>query len=350
MTMGPRIKVVADEAIPFLPEVLEPWAEVVYKPSKGISSVDVRDADALLVRAETKCGPDILEGSTVKLVATTSSGFEHIDLGYCDSKGILVRNSSGCNTVAVMNYVFSALYGVSSRKSIKLAGEKLGIVGVGSIGRLVDQVASLLSFKVLKNDPPRMAKEGNDGFCSLDYLLESSQIVILCVPSNPSTHRMADDSFFARMKPGTIFMNVSRGDVVDEEALKRAIPRLGPVILDTWDNEPDVDRELVEMVDLATPHIAGYSYQSVRNCTAAAVRSVARYFGIEGLYDFYPRQESMQTNSIRLDLKRKSQGQITSVLQYNYPVFSDDFLFRMQPERFEELRSNYRFRREFHID
>ncbi len=348
--MSAEIRVVADASIPFLKGVLDPWADVVFKPGKEICREDVRNADALIVRASTKCNEALLEGAPVKFIATATIGVEHIDVPYCDKNGILVRNSAGSNAVAVMNYVFSALYGVSSRKSIKLEGDKLGIVGVGNVGRMIDQIASLLSFKVLKNDPPRMEQEGNEGFCSLDYLLESSQIVVLCVPLNDSTRKIADDEFFGRMRPGTIFINVSRGDVVDEAALKRAIPKLGPVIIDTWNNEPDVDKELVEMVDIATPHIAGYSYPAMQNTTASVVRSFARYFGIQNLYDFYPKTEIPSMESIRLELKRKMQGEITSVLQYNYPIFSDDFLFRMQPENFEQLRSGYQYRREFYID
>ncbi len=169
------------------------------------------------------------------------------------------------------------------------------------------------------------------------------------VPLNETTRGMADDEFFERMKPGTIFINASRGEVVDEAALKRAIPKLGPVIIDTWNNEPDIDVDLLNMVDIATPHIAGYSYQGKQNGTALAVRAIARFFGIEPLYDFFPKTEIIDLELIRLDLKGKSQGEVASVLQYNYPIFTDDFMLRMAPENFEFLRSTYKYRREFYI-
>lgn len=350
MTMRKKIKVVADAAIPFLTGVLEPWADVVYKPGNEISSEDVKDADALVIRTRTRCDAGLLEGSSVKFVATATIGTDHIDFPYCDSKGILVRNAAGCNAGGVMNYVFSALYGTASRKAIRLNGDKFGIIGVGNVGRRIDQVASSLSFKVLKNDPPRMAAEGKDGFCPLDYLLENAQIVTMHVPLNDSTRGMANDAFFEAMRPGTIFINASRGEVVDENALKRAIPKLGPVIIDTWNNEPVIDRELMDMVDIATPHIAGYSYQGKQNGTSASVRALARFFGITELYEFFPKTEILSLESIKLDLKRKTQGEITSVLQYNYPIFTDDFMFRMHPEEFESLRSNYQYRREFYVD
>ena len=211
-------------------------------------------------------------------------------------------------------------------------------------------MAGYLGFKVLKNDPPRMAAEGPEGFCPLDYLLQNSNVVTMHVPLDDTTRGMCDDSFFEKMRPGAIFINASRGEVVDDAALKRAIPKLGPVILDTWNNEPDIDRELMDMVDIATPHIAGYSYQGKQNGTAASVRSLARFFGFEKLYEFFPKTEIQDLEAVKLDLKGKLQGEITSVLQYNYPIFTDDFMFRMDPGSFEKLRTDYQYRREFYVD
>ena len=339
-----------DAAVPFIKGVLEPYADVVYKGGKDICRDDLKDVDALIIRTRTKCDAALLEGTPVKFIATATIGTDHIDFPYCEEKGIIVRNAAGCNAGGVMNYVFSALYGVASRQSIRLDGCKIGIVGVGNVGRRVDRVAGSLGFKVLKNDPPRMAVEGPEGFCPLEYLLENAQVVTMHVPLDETTRGMCDDAFFGRMKPGTIFINASRGEVVVDAALKRAIPKLGPVILDTWNNEPDIDRSLMDMVDIATPHIAGYSYQGKQNGTAASVRALARFFGFEKLYEFFPKTELLELESIKLDLKGKTQGEIASVLQYNYPIFTDDFMFRMDPGQFENLRSNYQYRREFYVD
>lgn len=348
--MDRRIKIVVDDAIPFIQGVLEPYADVFYKVGKEISREDVMDADALIIRTRTKCDANLLEGTNVKFIATATIGMDHLDLPYCDSKGIIIRNAAGCNAGGVMNYVFSALYGVASRKAIKLDGGKLGIVGVGNVGKRIERMANSLGFSVLKNDPPRMAAEGPDGFCSLDHLLSNAQIVTMHVPLNETTYRMANDDFFARLQPGTIFINASRGEVVDDAALKKAIPKLGPVIIDTWNDEPKIDLELLGMVDIATPHIAGYSYQGKQNGTAASVRAIARFYGFEDLYDFFPKTDFIHLESIKVDLRGKNQGEITSVLQYNYPIFTDDFMFRMDPAKFEYLRSNYQYRREFYID
>ena len=344
------MKIVIDNAIPFIHGVFEPYAQVVYAKNGNMTSSDVADADALVIRTRTRCDAGLLEGSSVKLISTATIGTDNIDLDYCRKHGIHVQNASGCNAGGVMNYVFSALYGVAARKSIRLENSTLGIIGAGSAGSLVEKTAITLGFKVLKNDPPRMHKEGPYGFCSLDYLLENSNVVTFHVPLNERTRGMADEDFFAKVKPGTVFINVARGEVAVDSALKAAIPKLGAVIIDTWNNEPDIDKQLLDMVDIATPHIAGYSYQGKQNSSAAAVRAVASFFGIRPLLDFFPVSDVAELDSVKLDVHDKSQGQIASLFQYNYPIFTDDFLFRINPDNFEGIRANYSYRREFHIE
>lgn len=344
------MKIVADKNIPFLEGVFEPYAEVVYIDGCQITRDDIIDADALIIRTRTKCNADLLDGTKVSLISTATIGTDHIDLEYCNEHCIEVHNAEGCNAGGVMQYVFSALYGVAARKNIKLDGANLGIIGVGHVGRKVEYMAKYLGFNVLRCDPPRAAVEGDEGFCSLEYLLENSQIVTLHTPLDETTKGMADEDFFLRLKPGTIFINASRGEVMDENALKAAYPKLGAAIIDTWNNEPDVDEDLIDLVDVATPHIAGYSFQGKQNGTASAVQSVAKHFGISELYDFYPENDIPDHEPILLDLKGKKQGEIAAVIQYNYPIFTDDFRFRMEPDNFEKMRSNYQYRREFYVE
>lgn len=345
-----RLKIVADKAIPFLEGVFDPYADMTYLPGDKIGPEDVRDADVLMVRTRTKCNADLLEGSKVKFIATATIGTDHIDFPYCDSKGIVVRNAPGCNAGGVMEYVFSALYGLASRKSISLQGDTIGIIGVGHVGSLIERMGRALGFKILKCDPPRAEAEGSFGFCDLEYLLQNSQIVTLHVPLDETTRGMANSEFFSLMQPGAFFINAARGEVVCDDALKAAIPKLGPVIIDTWNHEPDIDLDLMDKVAIATPHIAGYSYQGKQNGTAAAVRAVAHYFGISELYEFFPKTDLPENEAVKLDLKDLNQGEIASVLQYNYPIFTDDFMLRLNPENFDKLRSEYNYRREVYID
>ena len=344
------MKIVADKHIPFLEGVFEPYAEVVYIDGRQINHDDVVDADALIIRTRTKCNADLLDGTKVKLISTATIGTDHIDLDYCARHGIEVHNAEGCNAGGVMQYVFSALYGVAARKNIKLDGANFGIIGVGHVGSKVEHMARYLGFNVLRCDPPRAAAEGEEGFCSLEYLLANSQIVTMHTPLDDTTRGMADEEFFMLMQPGAIFINASRGEVMNEDALKAAYPKLGAAIIDTWNNEPDVDEDLIELVDVATPHIAGYSFQGKQNGTASAVQSVAHHFGIKELYDYYPENDIPDHEPKLLDLKDKKQGEIAAVFQYNYPIFTDDFRFRMEPGNFEKMRSNYQYRREFYVE
>ena len=348
--MKDKIKIVADSAIPFLEGVMEPYADVVYIPGHKICHDDIVDADGMMIRTRTHCNAELLEGTSVKFIATATIGTDHIDFPYCDSHGIVVRNAPGCNAGGVMEYVFSALYGLASRKAINLEGDTIGIVGVGHVGSLIERMALALGFRVLKCDPPRAAAEGPFGFCDLEYLLKNSQVVTMHTPLDETTRGMADSHFFDLMQPGAFFINASRGEVVCDDALKAAMPKLGPVIIDTWNNEPNIDKELMDMVDIATPHIAGYSYQGKQNGTAAAVRAVAHYFGFQELFEFYPKAEFPENEAVKLDLKGLRQGEIAAVFQYNYPIFTDDFMFRLEPENFEKLRSEYKYRREVFID
>lgn len=345
-----RLKIVADKAIPFLEGVFDPYADMAYLPGDKIGPEDVKDADVLMVRTRTKCNAALLEGSKVKFIATATIGTDHIDFPYCDSKGIVVRNAPGCNAGGVMEYVFSALYGLASRRSISLQGDTIGIIGVGHVGSLIERMGRALGFKILKCDPPRAEAEGSFGFCDLEYLLQNSQIVTLHVPLDETTRGMANSEFFSLMQPGAFFINAARGEVVCDDALKAAIPKLGPVIIDTWNHEPDIDLDLMDKVAIATPHIAGYSYQGKQNGTAAAVRAVAHYFGITELYEFFPKTDLPENEAVKLDLKDLNQGEIASVLQYNYPIFTDDFMLRLNPENFDRLRSEYNYRREVYID
>jgi len=343
------MKIVVDRAIPFIEGVFEPYAEVVYREGKDIGRDLLLDADALVIRTRTRCNRELLEGTSVRIIATATIGTDHIDEPWCRSRGIRVCNAAGCNAGGVMNYVFSALYGVASRKAVSLNHPTMGIIGVGNVGSRVQHMAEHLGFDVLLCDPPRAAAEGPEAFCSLDYLLHNSNIVTLHVPLNENTRGMVNASFFSRMRPGAFFINAARGELVNDDDLVAAIPQLGGVIIDTWNNEPYVNPILMEKVDIATPHIAGYSYQGKLNGTSAAVQAVARFLGIDALKDFYPVAEREDLLAQKLDLRGMNQGQITSVLQYNYPIFTDDFLFRMTPGSFERIRTDYRYRKEFYV-
>ena len=315
-----RPVLVADRDIPFLEGVLDPWFEVRALPGKSIGPADVRDAVALLVRTRTRCVAALLDGSSVRLVATATIGTDHIDRDYCDSHGITVASAPGCNAAAVAQYVRVALHTLA----LDRPGATLGVIGVGHVGMLVAEAGRRLGMRVLLNDPPREAVEGPAGFTPLPELLATSDVVTLHIPLWPGNRDFADAAFFAAMKPGASFINASRGEVVDEAALLAARPNLDKLVLDVWKNEPDINLDLLAAADIATPHIAGYSIQGKMNGTTAVVRALGETFDIDELKTFC-------VSGVTLP-------------QDPYDILLDDRELRSHPENFEQLRSNYSYR------
>lgn len=311
---------IADRDIPFLEGVLDDWFDVRRLPGREIGPDDVRDASALLVRTRTRCNASLLAGSAVRLVATATIGTDHIDMRYCAKHGITVASAPGCNAAAVAQYVGAALHALSLDRQ----GATLGVIGVGHVGSLVAEVGRRAGMRVLLSDPPREAAEGPAGFTPLPELLAASDVVTLHIPLWPENRDFADAAFFSQMRPGASFFNASRGEVVDEDALLAARPRLDKLVLDVWKNEPAINRALLTVADIATPHIAGYSIQGKINGTQAVVRAVGETFGIDPL-----RQFSVMG---------------VSLPQEPYDIFRDDAALRRDPSAFESLRSHYAYR------
>jgi len=348
------MKIIADDKIPFLKGVLEPFAEVVYLPGSRIDRASVRDADALIIRTRTRADRDLLEGSRVQFIATATIGYDHIDTRYLEEAGIVWTNAPGCNSGSVMQYIGAALSHLTEQRGFSFRKTTLGIVGVGHVGSKVARMAELLGLEVLLNDPPRRRREGDGEFISLPRLLEASDIVTLHVPLNKEgedkTLGMVDEFFVSRMKPGAILINSSRGPVVVDAVVKEALRNghLGGAVFDVWNNEPQIDRELMALADLATPHIAGYSVDGKANGTAMSVQALARHFGWP-LAGWFPAElPPPKQPVIRLAAAKKGEEELLrQAILHTYPIEQDDNALRQEPESFEELRGNYPVRREF---
>lgn len=331
------MKIVCDDKIPFLKGVLEPFAQVVYLPGKEIGPKDVKDADALITRTRTACNQQLLEGSKVKIIATATIGYDHIDTRWCESKGIAWKNAAGCNSSSVQQYIVSVLCTLAERYGLHFEELTLGVVGVGHVGSKVAVAAKALGMNVLLCDPPRARKEGPDQFVSLDELVRRSDIitlhVLLCTEGSDATWHLFDTARIASLRPDQILINSSRGAVVDNTALKNALKAgvLKAAVLDVWENEPDIDTELLDLLAIATPHIAGYSADGKANGTAAAVQAVASCLGLP-LTDWRPEAtpELLCETALR-----------------PYDVSEDDARLRKNPELFEKLREEYPVRRDF---
>ena len=348
------IKIVADMHIPFLKGALEPFAKVVYLQGDKIRKSDVLDAEGLITRTRTICDSSLLEGTPVKFIATATIGFDHIDTVYCEANGIHWHHAPGCNSSSVRQYMASALARLSEIHQFPLADKTIGVIGVGHVGAKVVQLAEVLGMKPLLNDPPRAQNEGKIGFTDLDTILELADIVTLHVPLNLEgpfkTFHMADDNFFERLRKKPLLINTSRGQVTDTAAVKKALQagRISGFTADVWENEPDIDLEMLALADIGTPHIAGYSAEGKANGTAACVRAASRFFGF-GIDDWYPESLPLPANPVlRLYTTGKTDEKLLlEAINRTYDIRFDDILMRNSAEKFEEHRNLYPVRREF---
>ncbi|MDR3261913.1 MAG: 4-phosphoerythronate dehydrogenase [Tannerella sp.] len=350
-----RLNIVADDKIPFLRGALEPYADIVYLPGAGITPADVADADAIFTRTRTKCHAGLLQGSRVKLIATATIGYDHIDTAYCEANGIRWVNAPGCNSSSVQQYITAALVTLANAHGLRFPELTLGVVGVGNVGSKVAKAGAALGMRVLLNDPPRADKEGQAAFTPLDELLEQSDIVTCHTPLAKEapypTYHLASDAFFERMKEGAVFINSSRGQVTDSAALKRAAQsKLSNYLLDVWEGEPTPDPVLLEGAFIGTPHIAGYSSDGKANGTAACIHELCRFFGLDILPDWYPALIPSPPMPVILsvDCKGKTGEQVFyEAVTHTYPIGEDSLRLKQSPETFEEQRGNYWIRREF---
>ena len=331
------MKIVIDKAIPFLEGVFEPYAEVLYREGRAISATDVRDAEALIVRTRTRCDASLLEGSSVRLIATATIGFDHIDMNWCRTHGIIVTTAAGCNARGVLQWVAATLALMARQEGFSPAERTLGIVGVGNVGSIVLEYAQAWGFRTICCDPPREERE-HLGFSPIDEVFTQADIVTLHTPLAPDTFHLVGERLLAPWH-GTdrILINASRGEVVDTEAL---LCSGIDCAIDVWEHEPNIDRTLLERAFISTPHIAGYSLQGKANATSMAVAAVARHLGlpIEGWYPAEVRPATPQPISW---------DELCRTIHSRYDITAESQTLKHNPEQFEQLRNSYSYREEY---
>ncbi len=347
------MKIVADDKIPFLRGALEKYADVVYVPGRDIKNEIIRDADALLVRTRTKCNQELLKDSRVKFIGTATIGYDHIDTIYCEKSNIAWTNAPGCNSSSVQQYITAAILRISLDYHFNPEEKTIGIVGVGNVGSKVEMAAKTLGMRVMLNDPPRERKEGKKSFVLLGDILYNADIISVHVPLNigggDSTWHLFNDKSFKKMRKGTWFINSSRGEVVDTASIKKALVNDKiKAVLDVWENEPDIDTNLMHLAFIATPHIAGYSTDGKANGTAMVVNSLSEFFGLP-LKNWYPREVPLPVSTeILIDCKGKTDIDIIrEAVNRTYNIDHDDMKLRLAPGDFEKHRGDYPLRREF---
>lgn len=338
------MKVVIDEKIPYLREALIAMGmNVVALPGDAIRNADLIEAEALFVRTRTRCDKALLAGSAVRFIGTATIGYDHIDSEYCAENGIFWTNAAGCNAGAVLQYVQSVIYSWSRDNACSIAGLTLGIVGLGEIGSRVAAWAGSVGMRVLANDPPK-ADAGTAGLVALDEVAGKCDIITfhptLNVDGVYRSLHLADETFFSLLKRCKLLINASRGAVVDNKALLKALGSgvVGCAAIDVWEGEPDIDTDLLDKVYIATPHIAGYSAEGKLNATTIVLGKFAHHINYKG-----------EVPVAQLDAPCRYLVEACceqDALLLIYSPLDDTGRLKSAPGNFENLRNNYRLRRE----
>ena len=355
------INIIAGESIPYVQEAFTTLGKVALLPGRSITATDLKDTQVLLVRSITKINEALLRGSPVEFVGSASAGTDHVDTSYLKAHNIGFASSPGCNANSVAEYVITALLVVSQQQDYSLAGKTIGIVGVGNIGKLVKQKTEALGMKPILCDP-FLAKTNRIDHHSLDDTLRCD-IVTLHVPLTKDgpfpTHHLINEHSIKCFTPSTIFINASRGEVVETQALLNAIKQqqIGATIIDVWEHEPDIRWELFESVTIGTPHIAGHSLDGKAAGTFMIYAALCQHLGVEAIWDPSHSLPAPAVPAITFDLTNQSDEEALRTLTTTIYDIEMDFrnmkalLSEPMKERaslFDGLRKNYPVRREFH--
>ena len=348
--------------MPFAREAFSTLGAVAAIDGRMIAPGDVRDADLLAIRSTTRVDASLLDGSSVRFVGSAVIGTDHLDIPYLERRGIRWCGAAGCNAESVAEYVTAALLCLAVRHGLTLAGKTIGVVGVGHVGRLVVEKARALGLRVLRNDPPRQRTEGGREFVSLDQVLAESDILTLHVPLTKTgpdaTFRMADSRFFARLKPGCIYLNAARGGVNVTDALLDAMDRgiVARAVIDCWEGEPAFRADLLRRADLATPHIAGHSFEGKVMGTVMVYQEACRFLGVQPTWSHEPMMPPPPVPEVIAEtIGRAPEAVLNEIVRQVYDIEADDRRLRddaaadpqKRADRFDRLRREYPMRREF---
>ena len=352
------MKIVADENIPCVQQAFSSLGEVSLLSGRDMQAGQVRDADILLVRSVTRVDAALLEGSAVRFVGSATIGFDHVDRGYLQQRGIGFATAPGSNATSAAEYVVSALMVLSEQQGFELAGKTVGIIGCGNVGSRVQQKLSVLGMQCRVNDPPLQAGGGQDDFVSLDEVLQAD-IVTVHVPLTKAgrhpTFHLVNEALLQRLKPGAIFINTSRGAVADNRALEALLASRDDlsVVLDVWEDEPSISTPLLRQVDLGTPHIAGYSHDGKLRGTDMIYRAACEYFSQP--VSWQVADELQRVAAIDLRSRQAGNALVSAIVLGAYDVRQDDARLRAtlslsaaeRASAFDRLRKDYPVRREF---
>lgn len=328
-----HLHIIVERNVRFVEGLFEQFGTVEYLAPEEISAERVQKADALFIRTRNRCDAALLDGSQCRFIGTATIGTDHIDLPYCASRGITAVNAPGCNAPAVAQYVMASILAIANRP---IEQYTIGIIGVGHVGAIVERWARRMGMEVLVNDPPRQAAEGGDNWSTLDEIAERADIITVHTPLDATTRHLLDDAYISTFRRSPIVINAARGPVADTDALIRGIDsgKIHHLVVDCWENEPDISHELLRRATIATPHIAGYSLEGKIRAARMVLDEFSRTFSL-------PHIEMPQSAPAGAALKVSP-----AAIMRSYHPEDDTARLKAAPETFETLRNTYALRHE----
>jgi len=352
------MKIIVDENIPFAEEAFLRFGDIILLNGRKIENSVCKDADILIVRSITNVDEELLNGSSIKFVGSATTGADHIDTRYLSENNIAHYIAAGCNAYSVVEYFFSAITHLAIEKGFSFQGKKLGVIGVGKIGSKVAAIGKSLGFEIIKNDPPLKRETGSDEYRPLEEAL-NADIITFHVPLNKTgidkTHHMIDSKMLEKIRPGTVIVNSSRGSIIDNEALNNRLVAHNDLltVIDVWENEPTISKDLLNNVNIGTAHIAGYSLEGKVNGTVMVYNELCKFLNQQP--DWQPSLPIVENQSLSVKSPQSIEEILSILIKNIYDIIEDNSLLKKginmsTAERgiyFDKLRKKYGIRREF---
>lgn len=338
--------IIIDDKIPYIKGVFEAHAKVQYVPGKEMDALCVQKADALVVRTRTRCDEQLLRNSSVKCILTATIGYDHIDTNYCEKHNIYWKNAEGCNALAVQQYVASAMAAIAKDNEKDMSNFTVGVVGVGHVGSTIVDFCRTQNISVLLNDPFKERTDKHNNYVSLQEICERCDVITFHTPLTYNgefpTYHIANSKLLQSLKRKPLLINAARGEVFDTQAVIEARKQnlCSALVVDCWENEPNINRELLALTDIATPHIAGYSADGKANATMACIKELVRFFGFDMKVPPYPTLPEPENKHPECD-------NLADFLLAVYDIKNDSDALKKSPEDFEKMRGNYHLRRDY---
>lgn len=277
------LKIIADQNITQIEQAFQEWGTVRWVAGRELRATDVADADVLLVRSVTRVDATLLDGSRVGFIGSATSGTDHVDLPYLQARGITFAYAPGSNATSVAEYVLAAVCRWAGCRNRPLHSLRAAVIGCGQVGSRVIRLLEALGITCLRNDPPLKEATSDPRYLDLDAALDAD-VVTLHVPLTRAgphpTWRLLNADNLPRLRDEALLINTARGGVIDEAALLALLARHPEmeVVIDCWEQEPVINTTLLSRALLATPHIAGYSYDGKLCATRQIYEAACQHF------------------------------------------------------------------------